>query len=94
MDGLQIAKVTDLKDNTELKTAQLVVSSPGVALKAFKKQAMSMEHVKIIVFDEADACLGDDNGDHCVKLADMFKAKRECQFIAFTATVNENLLNF
>lgn len=94
IDGLQIAKVTDLKDNTELKTAQLVVSSPGVALKAFKTSAMDMDAVKIIVFDEADACLGDDNSDHCLKLADMFKTKRDCQFLAFTATVNENLLNF
>lgn len=93
IDGLQIAKVTDLKDNTQLKTAQLVVSSPGVAVKAFKKQAVDIDSVKIVVFDEADAILGDDNGDHCKMLADMFKSK-QIQFIAFSATVNDNLLDF
>lgn len=93
IDGLQIAKVTDLKDNTQLKTAQLVVSSPGVAIKAFKKQAITIDSVKLIVFDEADAVLGEEHSDHCLKLVDMMKEKNS-QFVAFTATVTETLLAF
>lgn len=85
--------MTDLKDNAQLKTAQLVVSSPGVAVKAFKKQAISLDAVKLIVFDEADAVLGEEHSDHCLKLVDIMKEKNS-QFVAFSATVTENLLQF
>lgn len=85
--------MTDLKDNALLKTAQLVVSSPGVAVKAFKKQAISLDAVKLIVFDEADAVLGEEHSDHCLKLVDIMKEKNS-QFVAFSATVTENLLQF
>lgn len=90
---MQIAKVTDLKDNTQLSTAQLVVSSPGVAIKAFKKMAMNIDTIKSVVFDEADSVLGEEHSEHCMKLVDIMKEKKS-QFIAFTATVTENLLQF
>jgi superfamily II DNA/RNA helicase len=62
-------------------------------VKAFKKQALSLDKVKLTVFDEADAVLGDEHSDHCLKLVDMMKEKNS-QFVAFSATVTENLLQF
>lgn len=62
-------------------------------MKAFKKQAISLDAVKLIVFDEADAVLGEEHSDHCLKLVDIMKEKNS-QFVAFSATVTENLLQF
>jgi len=56
-------------------------------------QAIDIETVKMVVFDEADSVLGDENSDHCTMIADKLKGK-DCQFIAFSATVTEPLINF
>lgn len=55
--------------------------------------AMNIDTIKSVVFDEADSVLGEEHSEHCMKLVDMMKEKKS-QFIAFTATVTENLLQF
>lgn len=91
MNGVNTAKLIDINDSNVLLKAHLVVSTPGIAVKAFKKGILDHSKVKTVVFDEADILIGQGEEDHCTKLAKNFSSLSNCQFLAFTATVNESL---
>jgi len=74
--------------------AHLIVSTPGIAVKAFKKGLFKTSTCKVVVFDEADILLGSADKDHCSIIAKMLLQQKEIQFLGFTATVSAPLSNW
>mmetsp|Transcript_110554 Transcript_110554/g.237937 ORF Transcript_110554/g.237937 Transcript_110554/m.237937 type:complete len:228 (+) Transcript_110554:208-891(+) len=91
INGIKIAKMIDIKDKDNFNGAHLLVSTPGIAVKAFKKKVVSFEKLKVVIFDEADIMLGASDKDHCTIIAKETIHIKDIQVLAFTATVNKTL---
>jgi len=90
-NGMNAAKLIDLNDDKSFLKAHLVVSTPGIAVKAFKKGVFTTANCKVVIFDEADIMLGSSDKDHCSVIAKMLLKQKEIQFLGFTATVSKSL---
>lgn len=81
-------------DTIDLLKAHLVVSTPGIAVKAFKRNVLNSNDLKVVIFDEADILLGAESEDHCSMLVNQICQKPNLQLLGFTATANQKLIGW
>lgn len=94
INGINIAKLVDIKDTNTLLKAQLVVSTPGIAVKAFKRNVLNHETCKVVVFDEADVLLAASDRDHCTLIARNMSQVPNIQFLGFSATTTQSIIEW
>jgi len=91
LNGIKVAKLIDLNGDTSFTRSHLIVSTPGIAVKSFKKGLFTQNTIRVVVFDEADIMLGSPDKDHCSIIARNMKAEPNVQLLGFTATINTAL---
>jgi superfamily II DNA/RNA helicase len=70
----------------------IVVGTPGRLKALIKEKLLVLDHIKMLVLDEADKLLDVAGfGDDVYHL--MTKLKGKCQFLAFSATIEEKILD-
>jgi len=87
-------KLIDLKNDNSFQRAHLIVSTPGIAVKAFKKLMLNHLSCKVVVFDEADTMLGSEDKDHCSIIARNMSSVAGVQLLGFAATMNTGLMDW
>ncbi|KAL6138472.1 hypothetical protein ACLB2K_063754 [Fragaria x ananassa] len=77
-------------------SAQVVIGTPGTIKRYMNMKKLGVNHVKILVFDEADHMLAEDGyQDDSLRIKrDTEKASPNCQVLLFSATFNERVTNF
>ncbi|KAI3832186.1 hypothetical protein MKX03_012745 [Papaver bracteatum] len=77
-------------------TDQIVVGTPGTIKKWMSVKKLSVDDMKILVFDEADHMLAEDGfkDDSLRIMKDIEKSTPHCQVLLFSATFNETVKNF
>lgn len=75
---------------------QVVIGTPGTLKKWMSTKILSMRHIKILVFDEADHMLAQDGfqDDSLRIIKDIQKNRDDCQILLFSATYDENVKQF
>lgn len=91
---MNIAKLIDINDTKTFLNAHLVVSTPGIAVKAFKREILNPASCKVVIFDEADVLLGTTDKDHCTIIARNISKLKEVQLLGFSATTSQDLLDW
>lgn len=84
-------KLIDLNNDYTITKAHLIVSTPGITVKAFKKSILNHLTCKVVVFDEADTMLGSADKDHCSIIARNMSQVANVQLLGFAATMNPGL---
>lgn len=80
-------------DRTRLQNGvvHVVVGTPGRLKALIKEKVLVLDHIKLLVLDEADKLLDAAGfGDDVYNL--MTRLKGKCQFLAFSATIEEKIL--
>ncbi|KAL8168190.1 hypothetical protein V2J09_009689 [Rumex salicifolius] len=77
-------------------TAQVVIGTPGTIKRLISYRKLSLIHMKILVYDEADHMLAEDGfRDDSLKIMnDIKKSGANCQVLLFSATFSETVKNF
>ncbi|CAN1164627.1 DEAD-box ATP-dependent RNA helicase 38, partial [Linum perenne] len=76
--------------------AQVVIGTPGTIKRLMSQRKLSVEEMKVLVFDEADHMLAKDGfqDDSLRIIRDIRKSQRQAQVLLFSATFDENVKNF
>ncbi|CAI0469291.1 unnamed protein product, partial [Linum tenue] len=76
--------------------AQVVIGTPGTIKRWMSQRKLSVQEMKVLVFDEADHMLAKDGfqDDSLRIIRDIRKAQRNAQVLLFSATFDENVKNF
>ncbi|GAB2215139.1 hypothetical protein Drorol1_Dr00019516, partial [Drosera rotundifolia] len=82
--------------NREQITAQVIIGTPGTLKRLVSFGKLSLNHMKILVFDEADHMLaGDGFRDDSMRIMNDIKRKvKKCQVLLFSATFNDQVKDF
>ncbi|KAL9266032.1 DEAD-box ATP-dependent RNA helicase 38-like protein [Drosera capensis] len=82
--------------NREQITAQVIIGTTGTLKKLISFGKLFLNHMKILVFDEADHMLaGDGFRDDSMRILNDIKRKgAKCQVLLFSATFNEQVKDF
>ncbi|XP_010683967.2 DEAD-box ATP-dependent RNA helicase 38 [Beta vulgaris subsp. vulgaris] len=77
-------------------TSQVIIGTPGTIKKWVSTKKLSLVHMKILVFDEADHMLAEDGfRDDSLKIMnDIKRSAPKCQVLLFSATFSERVKNF
>ncbi|CAN1812996.1 DEAD-box ATP-dependent RNA helicase 38 [Linum perenne] len=76
--------------------AQVVIGTPGTIKRLMSQRKLSVEEMKVLVFDEADHMLAKDGfqDDSLRIIRDIRKSQHQAQVLLFSATFDENVKNF
>ncbi|CAM8968265.1 unnamed protein product [Rhodiola kirilowii] len=77
-------------------TSQVVIGTPGTIISLISTKKLSINYLRILVFDEADHMLAEDGfkDDSLRIMKAIEKSNNPCQVLLFSATFNDAVKNF
>ncbi|CAM8968339.1 unnamed protein product [Rhodiola kirilowii] len=77
-------------------TSQVVIGTPGTIISLISTKKLSINYLRILVFDEADHMLAEDGfkDDSLRIMKAIDKSNNPCQVLLFSATFNDAVKNF